>query len=49
MFRVWGGVSGAQTTLPLVLTHGAAEGLPHARAAERPCGRLVTAAGAAVR
>ena len=34
MFAVWGGISGAQTTLPLLLTHGPANGLPVERAVE---------------
>lgn len=34
MFAVWGGISGAQTTLPLLLTHGPAEGVPPAQVAE---------------
>ena len=39
MFAVWGGISGAQTTLPLLLTHGPGHGRPgRARrgAADRP-------------
>ena len=33
MFAVWGGVSGAQTTLPLVLTHGPGHGVGAERTA----------------
>jgi allantoinase len=42
MFAVWGGISGAQTTLPLLLTHGPGHGLSVERAVE-----LVTGAPAA--
>jgi allantoinase len=42
MFAVWGGISGAQTTLPLLLTHGPDKGLSVERIVE-----LVTAAPAA--
>ena len=38
MFAVWGGISGAQTTLPLMLTHGPAHGVG-ARARRRAGGR----------
>ena len=31
MFAVWGGISGAQTTLPLLLTHGPGTGSVDAR------------------
>ena len=31
MFAVWGGISGAQTTLPLALTHGPRHGVPAGR------------------
>ena len=34
MFAVWGGISGAQTTLPLLLTHGTEEGVSPERIAE---------------
>jgi allantoinase len=34
MFAAWGGISGAQTALPLLLTEGPAQGVPAARAAE---------------
>jgi allantoinase len=34
MFAVWGGISGAQTTLPLLLTHGPEQGVTHERIAE---------------
>jgi allantoinase len=34
MFAVWGGISGAQTALPLLLTYGAGEGVDAARVAE---------------
>jgi len=34
MFAVWGGISGAQTTLPLLLTHGPPGGVDAARTAE---------------
>jgi allantoinase len=34
MFAVWGGIAGAQTTLPLLLTHGPAEGVTPEGAAE---------------
>ncbi len=44
MFAVWGGVSGAQTSLPLALTHGLRRGVSVARLVEmlsaRPAGRL---------
>jgi allantoinase len=42
MFAVWGGISGAQTTLPLLLTHGPGNGLSIQRAVE-----MVTGAPAA--
>ena len=34
MFAVWGGISGAQTTLPLLLTHGPGQGVGADRVAE---------------
>jgi allantoinase len=34
MFAVWGGISGAQTTLPLLLTHGPGEGVGADRVAQ---------------
>ncbi len=34
MFAVWGGISGAQTTVPLLLTHGPGEGVGADRVAE---------------
>ena len=34
MFAVWGGISGAQTTLLLLLTHGPEQGVTHERIAE---------------
>ncbi len=34
MFAVWGGISGAQTTLPLLLTHGSAHGVDADRVGE---------------
>ncbi len=34
MFAVWGGISGAQTSLPLLLTHGPGEGMGAERVAE---------------
>jgi allantoinase len=34
MFAVWGGITGAQTTLPLLLTHGPGEGVAPERVAE---------------
>jgi allantoinase len=34
MFAVWGGIAGAQTTLPLLLTHGPSHGVTHARGVE---------------
>lgn len=34
MFAVWGGISGAQTALPVLLSHGPAHGVPPARAAD---------------
>ena len=42
MFAVWGGISGAQTALPLLLTHAPAHGVAPGRAAA-----LMTAAPAA--
>ena len=44
MFAVWGGISGAQTTVPLTLTHGRRRGIATARLVEllstRAAGRL---------
>jgi allantoinase len=37
MFAVWGGISGAQTTLPLLLTHGPGQGVDAARVTEATC------------